>query len=229
MIKKLCIYMISMLLIGCVFTDPQPGGDKNYLPTYPVELEKGKSSDNGGIYNNQTAMVLFETPRARRVGDVLTILLVENTQAQKRAENSSSKENTATITNPTIFGNPLNVGVDGKRYNFGFSNTSSRDFEADSESRQNNQLTGNISVTVHKVLSNGNLMVQGEKWVEINTGNEYIRLSGIVRAQDITPENTVTSDRVANARIAYSGTGQNHEGQNMGWLSKFLWSSIFPF
>lgn len=228
MIKKYGLYLMSLLLVGCVFNDPQPG-DKAFAPTYPVEVEKGKGGNDGAIYNPNTSMVLFETPRARRVGDILTVLLVEKTTAQKTAENASTKENTATITNPTILGNPLNVGIEGGRYNLGFSNVGTRDFSADSESRQNNQLSGSISVTVNKVLSNGNMLVQGEKWVEINTGKEYVRLTGIVRPQDVTPDNTVTSDRVANARIAYSGVGQNHEEQNMGWLSKFLWSSIFPF
>lgn len=228
MIKRCGVYVMSLLLVGCVFNDPVPG-DKAFAPTYPVEVEKGKGSNDGAIYHPGTSIVLFETPRARRVGDILTILLVEKTTAQKKAQNTSTKDNTATITNPTVLGNPVNVGVGGERYNLGFSNVGTRDFSAETESKQNNQLSGSISVTVNKVLSNGNMIVQGEKWVKINTGKEYVQLSGIVRPQDVTPDNTVTSDRVANARIAYSGTGQNHEEQNMGWLSKFLWSSLFPF
>lgn len=209
-------------------TKPKPG-DVAFAPTYPIAPDRGKSSYNGSIYSNQTSLSLFETPRARRVGDILTVMLVEKTEANKKAENSSTKDSTSVITNPTILGSALNMTALGKGYNLGTNNTGTRDFAADSESKQNNKLSGSISVTVKQVLSNGNMVIQGEKWIEINTGNEYVRLSGMVRPQDITPDNTVASDRVANARIAYSGTGQNHDGQNMGWISKFLWSSLFPF
>ena len=228
--NRLLLLMIycSVFLFGCQITDPKPG-EKEYAPTYPEEPKISTRDAHGAIYNRQTALALFETPRARHVGDIVTILLIERTQAQKRAENTSDKDNAATITNPTMLGRPVNLDGLGPGYNLGFDNQATRAFDAESESRQNNQLTGTISVTVHKVLSNGNMIVKGEKWVKINTGNEYIRLTGIVRPQDITPDNTVTSDKVANARISYSGVGQNHEGQNMGWFSKILWSSLFPF
>jgi flagellar L-ring protein precursor FlgH len=225
--KILSIAILSLLATGCL-KDPKPG-DKAFAPTYPSMPDIGKTSQNGSIYNSQTALSLYESPIARRVGDVLTIKLVENTQALKRAENRSQKDNTTDIPNPTILGKSVSLGGLGPGYNLGFTNDAEREFQARAESRQNNTLTGSISVTVHKVLANGSLLVQGEKWVEINTGNEYIRLSGIVRPQDIQPDNTITSDKVANARIGYSGTGQNHEDQKMGWLSKFLWSSLFLF
>ncbi len=224
-IKLISCCLLSLSLIGCSLRGPNPGKDPAYAPTYPESPDLGKYSSNGAIYNNQTSMSLFETPRARRIGDILTIKLIEKTTALKRAENSSDKNNATNITNPTLFGQPVAIGA----HNLGFNNQATREFEAKSESIQNNQLTGSISVTVHKVLANGNMIVQGEKWVEINTGNEYIRLSGIVRPQDIQPDNTITSDKVANARIAYSGKGQNHEGQVMGFLSKILWSTFFPF
>lgn len=214
--------------VGCKHIEPQPG-EKEFAPSFPEPVYKGKFSKNGAIYNNQTALALFETPRARRVGDILTILLVERTQAQKRAESKSDKNSQTTIPNPTILGKPVSIGPISNGYNMAFNNQADRRFNAKAESRQDNQLSGSISVTVHKVLNNGNLIVGGEKWVKINTGKEYIRLTGIVRSLDIKPDNTVTSDKVANARIAYSGTGQNHQDQKMGWLSRFLWSSLFPF
>ncbi len=220
--------LLSLFLIGCNLTGPQRG-EPEFSPTYPEIPEISKQGNNGAIYNNQTAIALFQTPVARRVGDILTVVLVENTQGQKQADSSSDKNNTVNMPNPTALGLPVSLGKLGTGYNLNFNNNSARSFAAESESTQNNKLSGKISVTVHKVLPNGSMIVKGEKWVNINTGDEYIRLSGIVRPQDIDPDNSVTSDKVANARIAYSGVGQNHDGQVMGWLSKFLWSSIFPF
>ncbi|MEC8208623.1 MAG: flagellar basal body L-ring protein FlgH, partial [Pseudomonadota bacterium] len=86
-----------------------------------------------------------------------------------------------------------------------------------------------ISVNVMRVLPNGNLVIRGEKWLTLNTGEEFIRLEGLVRPEDVSASNTVTSNRIANARIQYSGKGQMQETQSAGWLSRFFSSSLFPF
>ncbi len=225
----IAVCMIPLLLTGCGSLKQPSPGDKEWAPTYPIDPNTGKHSKSGAIYNPNTAISLFETPRASRVGDVLTILLVENTQAQKRQETRSQKNDDATITNPTLLGNPVSLGGLGQGYNMGFTTDSERQFTGQTESRQNNVLTGSISVTVSRVLANGNLVVRGEKWIHINQGKEFIRLTGIVRSQDIAPDNTVGSDKVANARISYSAKGQDNNSNSMGWFSKILWSSFFPF
>jgi len=84
-------------------------------------------------------------------------------------------------------------------------------------------------VTVVEVLANGNLVVQGEKWININQGEEYIRLRGIVRPSDISPDNTIASVRVANAQIQYSGDGSLADANEQGWLAKFFNSPWMPF
>ena len=84
-------------------------------------------------------------------------------------------------------------------------------------------------MTVARVLPNGNFYVQGEKWIQINQGNEYIRLRGIIRPVDITTNNTILSTQVADARISYSGTGATAEVNQVGWLSRFFMSPLWPF
>jgi len=90
-------------------------------------------------------------------------------------------------------------------------------------------LAGNISVVVSEVLPNGNLVVRGEKWMTLNQGDEFIRITGIVRPQDIDPDNTVSSYLVANARIGYGGTGPVADANVLGWLTRFFISAVFPF
>ena len=92
-----------------------------------------------------------------------------------------------------------------------------------------NNLTGNITVTVHDVYPNGVLLVKGEKWLTLNQGDEYIRISGLIRPQDISSDNTVPSTKLADARIAYSGTGVVNDTNVMGWMSKFFISALMPF
>ena len=84
-------------------------------------------------------------------------------------------------------------------------------------------------VSVVQVLPNGNLMVRGEKWLMLNNGNEYIRVTGVLRPEDINSDNTVSSQRIANARIQYGGTGDFSNTQERGWLAKFFNSVFNPF
>jgi flagellar L-ring protein precursor FlgH len=79
------------------------------------------------------------------------------------------------------------------------------------------------------VLPNGNLVIRGEKWLTLNTGEEFIRLEGIVRSKDVSADNMVMSNRIANARIQYSGKGALADAQEAGWLSQFFLSPLNPF
>jgi flagellar L-ring protein precursor FlgH len=92
-----------------------------------------------------------------------------------------------------------------------------------------NSLSGNITVTIHQVMPNGTMLVRGEKWLTLNQGDEYIRVSGLVRPQDIGPDNSIESTRLADARITYSGTGATHDANVMGWLARFFISPLWPF
>ncbi len=116
-------------------------------------------------------------------------------------------------------GNPLSASLNG----------GTREFESTGDADQSNSLSGNITVSIAEVLPNGVLRVRGEKWLTLNRGDEYIRLSGLVRPEDIAPDNTVQSTRLADARISYSGTGEVHDANAMGWLAKFFISPIWPF
>ena len=84
-------------------------------------------------------------------------------------------------------------------------------------------------MTVAKVYPGGNLYVQGEKWIQINQGNEYIRLRGIIRPVDISSDNSILSTKIADARMSYSGTGATADVNKAGWLSRFFISPVWPF
>ncbi|MDF3013473.1 MAG: flgH, partial [Cellvibrio sp.] len=103
-----------------------------------------------------------------------------------------------------------------------------RTFDGSADADQSNSLQGNITVTIAEILPNGNLMVRGEKWITLNRGDEFIRISGLVRPEDIAPDNTILSTRLANAKISYSGTGALADASSMGWLSRFFNSALWP-
>jgi flagellar L-ring protein precursor FlgH len=211
------------LLAGC-YAPVKP--DPAFAPTTPPVAAQLPQS-NGAIYQASTSMPLFEDLRARRVGDLLTIILSENNTANKSANTATSKENDISIANPTLFGDQLPTNK--VKITLEQSVDSTQEFAGDGSSEQSNTLSGTIAVTVARVLGNGNLMVQGEKLMTLNQGDEYIRISGIVRPQDITPNNTVLSTLVANARIQYGGKGAIHDANANGWLGRFFQSKYWPF
>jgi flagellar L-ring protein precursor FlgH len=104
-----------------------------------------------------------------------------------------------------------------------------RTFDGEGSSSQSNSLQGDITVTVVDRLPNGNLVISGEKWLTINQGEEYIRLTGVIRPYDIEPDNAVFSNRIADAQIAYSSKGVLAAANRMGWLSRFFQSAMYPF
>lgn len=181
------------------------------------------STRNGGaIYSASTARPLFEDYRARRIGDTLTILINEKINASKKSATTADREGTAEASLDEI--KLGSMAIKGGSISAGTKNG----FTGGGDSSSNNAFTGTISVTVIDVLPNGNLLISGEKQMGINQGSEFIRLSGVVDPMFINPGNTISSTRVADARLEYRGTGYLDESQTMGWLQRaFL--SVLPF
>ncbi|MBV1910135.1 MAG: flagellar basal body L-ring protein FlgH [Kangiellaceae bacterium] len=200
--------------------------DPDWAPSYPLE-EASHTRNSGSIYNVATAKMLFQDKKALRSGDIITVVLKESTQATKNADTELSKDTGISTTAPVLFGNTPSIGAGTT--DLGLSITSANAFKAETDSKQSNLLTGTISVTVQKVFANGNLLIKGEKWISLNQGNEFIRVSGLIRPEDIDKDNQVESTKVANARIYYGGTGPLAEVNEEGWLSRFFNSGWWPF
>lgn len=179
---------------------------------------------NGSIYQAGVSQPLFEDNRARRVGDIISIVLVERTQASKNADTTLSRSNDTSLGNPTLFGSPVQIGTQTLEVTAG----SEHEFSGSGSSSQSNSLNGSITVTVVRVLPNGNLVVRGQKQLMLNQGSEHIRISGVVRAVDVRSDNTVLSTQVANARIIYGSRGALADANRSGWLSRFF-MKIWPF
>ena len=233
--------MISRVVLLCVCVmslaacQSLPERDPAYAAVRPVALPP-VNAGNGSIYQAGHDIRLFEDSRARRVGDLLTINLVETTSASKQSATELSKSSDTSVANPTILGTTPQFNTPGilplasnQNNNLGFGLSSSNEFSGDSSSSQSNSLTGSITVTVAEVLPNGYMVVRGEKVTSLNQGHEYVRISGIVRPADIRPDNTVPSTQIADAQITYTGSGSTADTNKIGWLARFFISSLFPF
>ncbi|MDQ2878063.1 MAG: flagellar basal body L-ring protein FlgH [Pseudomonadota bacterium] len=177
---------------------------------------------DGAIFQASTGYAaLYEGSRARRVGDPLTIVLVEKTAASKSASSNLDSGGGLSITPPTTGALSLFKPSDAS-----LSNT--RNFKGTGATDQANSLSGEVSVTVAQVFPNGTMLVQGQKRVTLNRGDEFVQIKGIVRSADIDADNRVLSARVADAEIAYTGKGDVARASRQGWLGRFF-SVISPF
>jgi len=208
-----------------------PGMAQQAMPVAALPVASSAGDGGGSIYANAAGtgnhgMRLFQDNKARDVGDLLTIVLVENTRAKTDAKTAVSKDSGIAMAAPTLFGQSvtyngkplLEAEVEGKRK-----------FDGAGNSAQSNQLAGNLTVTVVQNLGNGNLLVAGKKQLRLNQGDELVQVQGIVRVADIGPDNRITSDRVGEAQIVYGGRGTLARSNAMGWLGRFFNSAAYPY
>lgn len=225
---RLLLALLLPFLLGACASGPHGvvrGDDPAFQPVAPL-APVPPERNNGAIFQVSQRGGLFDDDKARQVGDILTVRLIERTQARKSANTSTSKDSSIELPGPTLFGGDVTVNgrpiLDNRIEN-------SRSFGGQGDSAQSNQLDGSITVTVAEVLANGNLVIRGEKWIRINQGQEYIRLRGVVRPVDIRADNTVLSTQLADVQVAYGGSGTLADSNQPGWLTRFFGSPLWPF
>jgi flagellar L-ring protein FlgH len=217
----------AVLLCACAGAPRAPQADTGgaYPPIQSIASYALPDAAPGTVYNSGS-FDLFMDLRARSVGDILTIMLVERTNASKESSTSTAKGTSVDTGFPIIAGRPVTANGTPVLNNELKSDNS---FDGQAGSSQSNRLDGSVTVTVAERLPNGNLLVRGEKLITINQGEEFVRLQGIIRPVDIGPENTVESTKVADATITYSGKGALADANRPGWLGRFFNSPWFPF
>ncbi len=228
-IRYLLVIGFLWMLGACSHMQGRSLHDPEYHPVIAPVVEQSAShiqSLNGAIYNPATNRFLFEDYRARRVGDILTVILEEKTNADKKASTATAKNSHIETPAPKLFGRGISIWgrkiLDSKV-------SSKVDFSGEGGSSQSNSIKGNITVTVAEVLPNGFLKVRGEKLMNLNQGSEVVRIRGIVRPQDISSTNSIESQYIANAEITYKGKGMVADSNDAGWLTRFFNSSWWPF
>lgn len=215
--QRLCASIPVLMLSACSVVRPSQA-PSDELPQLPIIAAPGGHS--GGVFSSEIPWTLVTDSRAFRPGDVLTVVLQETTQAKKSADTSYGKQSSVGLSPTTIGGKVIDTDV---------SIAGEREFAGNATSTQQNALQGAITVIVQEVLPNGLLRIGGEKSLYLNQGEEFLRVVGYVRSDDIDTDNRVSSQRIANARIAYSGRGPLNDANSPGWLTRFFTSPWIPF
>jgi flagellar L-ring protein precursor FlgH len=201
----------------------------------PVSVEKPRMA-TGAIFNGRHSDNFFGRSRNYRVGDLITVMLDESTRAGREQKGSVSRDAENSVVPSGLVSKVQNLALPTKIlgttlagvFNGVNLNDSSIKSSGVGTANQTATLTGAVSVTVVEVLANGNLMVRGEKQLALTEGAEVIQVSGIIRPDDVSPNNMVQSRRLANAQIAYRGTGDMAAVAKTGWGTKAL-LKIWPF
>ena len=226
-IRLSLLILFAVIASGCSVIKPEPEAlapSPDFEPVYPTVNDRPKLA-TGGIYGNSRSDAWFGRGRNFQVGDIITVLLNESTQAN-RSQNSEVNRDTSNNIVPSGVTSKI-AGMSG--YLTGLNlNSSANDSKSKGSADHNASLTGSVAVTVIEVLANGNLVVRGEKKLGLSEGTEVIQVSGVIRPQDIGPNGTVQSLRLANAQIAYRGTGDLANVARVGWGTDML-NKWWPF
>jgi flagellar L-ring protein precursor FlgH len=216
--------VLLVLLQGCA-TEPvdmvlKPSPD--FQPVYPLAKDAVRVT-TGGIYSNRQSDAWFGRGRNYQVGDIITVLLDEKTQAARTQNTDVSREAKNTLPtgiNTQLGKNPFLAGID--------INNNKASSTGKGTADQLATLSGSVAVTVVEILANGNLMVRGEKKLGLAEGTEVIQVSGVIRPEDVGPNSTVQSRRLANAQIAYRGSGDLANATKAGWGTSLM-HKYWPF
>ena len=227
--KFLIAVFFTKALAGCSTYVSQLEGP-TFEPVDPAISLVSEKPSNGAIFRAGQSGLFATDQRARRVGDILTVTFNEIFAATKAQTAASSKADAFAVTLPTGLPNILTGGFDTDAGGNGAGLTAgtNRTFSGAGNAAQSNSFTGSLAVTVTRVFPNGNMEVAGQKEITLNNGNEYVRVKGIVRPEDISATNIVSSTRLADAQIRYTGSGHLADASKPGWLSQFM-RAISPF
>jgi flagellar L-ring protein precursor FlgH len=228
-------WVMSVLVFsGCAAKqEAQPQAETRAIPvetsnTGP-EASQSQANRSGSLWQNNTGS-LFTAKKATQVGDILTVAIYEQASAEKEAATSTDRSSSASLGVPNLFG--LETSLINKNPNVDpsklLSASSSNEFQGAGSTTREEKLSATLTTQVVEVLASGNLRIQGSKTVRVNHEDQVIRLSGIVRSEDITASNMIDSKYVLDAKIEYLGKGVLTDKQKPGWGIRLM-DTIWPF
>ncbi|HDQ40728.1 MAG TPA: flagellar basal body L-ring protein [Desulfonatronum sp.] len=206
------------------------------LLTQGVEIPPPAEQNPGSLFNPASAEMLFADNRARRVGDIVMINIVENSQATNKATTDASRDSSIGMGIEHLLDQRLiNMGLSGlgvDRDNFGdtplIRASSTSEFKGDGETKRESTITATVGARVVRVLQGGVLQVEGAREIRVNNETQIIVVRGLVRSTDIDQDNTIPSTHMADATIEFYGMGILADKQRPGWLTRIL-ENVWPF
>lgn len=235
--KTLAASCAVLLMAGCNAARQQASPLPPVAPPQTYVEPEQAAANPGSMFNDAEADLMFSDSRARRVGDIVLVKIVENAKAKNKADTTSERDSTNNYTVGAYFGqdsasiNPMNpVGAFGGKVgtNALLQTGSKSKFDGKGETKRENTVTATIAARVVRVMPGGLLQVEGARETRVNDETQYIVLSGLVRSRDVASDNSVMSTQLADSRIAYYGKGVLADKQRPGWFSRLM-DNLWPF
>jgi flagellar L-ring protein precursor FlgH len=240
-----CNYGIYLAIICAMLISACATPSSKLPPPPPKYVHHGGESGSGASANSlwTDGAGLFEDLKARRVNDLLTILIVESLSGSGKADTETSRDSSADLELAEFLGMPTDFGVQDRSlmhhlYNIGNSNaaefnpvirgSAKSDFKGEGDTNREGELNATITAKVVEVMPNGNLILESRKELTINNETQILVLRGMARTQDISADNTLISTKLADAQVYYVGDGVIQEKQSPGWLVRVT-DYIWPF
>jgi len=225
------VILLLATLSSCVGAAGQQTQQLPERYTLPAPPRAMQAQREGTIYAAGNSLDLYADSRAKKVGDIVLIRIVETSRANKEANTKTERESTVTGGVSNLFG--LETWLADKNSRFSPSLTElqaklTNDFEGKAKTDRKSNVTATISARIIDLTTDGNLNIRGYQEVKVNNETQHIILSGIIRPQDVAQDNSVLSTHIADARIEYSGQGVLGDKQQPGWLARAL-DSVWPF
>lgn len=231
--RTLIITLLAVLALGAgCGTRPGSFDPRANMPppVYPPQDMRLAKPTPGSLFNARRSD-LFTDLRASQVGDIITVMIVENAKAKKKSDTKAERSTSLKAGIPYLLGYKMKdlpvVKSDADASNL-LEATFSNKHDAKGELSKEDSLTASIGCTVMEVFPNGNLFVRGSREIQVNGETQYIVLQGTIRAADVTTDNTVLSTQLADARIYYTGRGVLTDKQKPGWLTRLI-DAVWPF
>ena len=221
--KHLATFALASALGACSVMPPEPiAHSQDFTPVYPV-LAAQPPAATGSIFNGRLSEGFFSGGRSFQVGDLITVILAEESRATRSQTGELSRTSSTDIVPPGLKGLMGDMGLaSGAKLGATTSN------KGNGAAVQDGSLTGSVTVAVVDIMANGNLILRGEKQLALTEGSEIIQVAGVIRPDDIAPNNTVLSRRLANAQITYRGKGDMAAATRAGWGTSAL-LKLWPF
>ncbi|RMG47388.1 MAG: flagellar basal body L-ring protein FlgH [Acidobacteria bacterium] len=228
---QVALFVLGMLAAGCATTPgPQPGVDYGRLPPLNIAPPPEYLSE-GSLFNESGAADLVADFRARHPGDVLFVTVTESSLGSTTADNKLDKSSSLKLEAPVIFGweNKAKGGL-GPDFDpaVALDASTTKSFEGQGETTRQGHLSARIAVRVVAVGSDGRMVVAGSKQITVNHETETLTLAGIVRPEDIGPDNSILSSQIADLTIRYGGSGDVADVARQGWFHRLM-AKIWPF
>jgi flagellar L-ring protein precursor FlgH len=222
--KYLTLLPLTCVLTACSVIPPEPiTHSKEFVPVYPVQVAQPVTA-TGSIYNGRVNESFFSGGRSFQVGDLITVILAEESKASRNQKGEISRTSSTDIVPPGLKGLMGDIGLASSASKLGATTSNNGNGAA----TQEGALTGSVTVAVVAIMSNGNLILRGEKQLALTEGSEIIQVAGVIRPDDIAPNNTVLSRRLANAQITYRGTGDMAAATRPAWGTSAV-LKLWPF